>query len=58
VLEASLPQAFQDAAVETFARSRWEPGVKAGKRVPSVKQIEVRFEPPVSLERQPIAPEN
>jgi TonB family protein len=58
VVEASVPAAFREAAVAAFAASRWEPGRKGGRRVRSLKAIEVRFEPPKAVERPPMRPES
>lgn len=58
VVEAGVPPAFLDAAVRAFSASRWEPGVKAGRKVRSLKVVEVRFEPPGGVERPPMRPES
>lgn len=58
VVEAGVPPAFLEAARSAFAASRWEPGVKAGRKVRSVKAVEVRFEPPSGVERPPMRPES
>ena len=52
VVESRVPKEFLDAAIKAFAESRWEPGVKAGRKVRSLKSVEVSFEPP----RRAIAP--
>ena len=46
VLESGVPKEFLDAAIKAFAESRWEPGVKAGRKVRSLKSVVVSFEPP------------
>lgn len=58
VVEASVPPAFRDAAVSAFSQARWEPGRKDGRRVNSVKVVEVSFEPPVKMPRAPMSPES
>jgi hypothetical protein len=45
--ESTLPARFRDEAVKAFSQARWEPGRKWGVKVPSVKTVEVDFEPPV-----------
>jgi len=46
VIEATVPPAFRDMAVRAFATARFEPAVKDGRKVKSVKRVEVRFAPP------------
>ena len=58
VVESRVPEAFRDAAVKAFAQSRWEPGVKGGRKVGSVKQIEVAFQPPAGVDRPAMRPES
>jgi len=47
VLESTLPQSFRDSAVKTFSEVRFDPAVKDGRAVKSVKRVEVDFAPPV-----------
>ena len=47
VLVASVPAAFSDAAVKAFSEARWEPGRRWGRRVKSVKAVEIDYDPPV-----------
>lgn len=44
---STVPQSFRDEAVKAFSEVRWEPGRKWGVKVPSIKIVEVDFEPPV-----------
>jgi TonB family protein len=47
VLEATVPNAFRDAAVKAFGEARWEPAVRHGRKVKSVKRVEVDFKAPL-----------
>lgn len=43
---STVPASFREEAVRAFSDVRWEPGRKWGVKVPSVKVVEVDFEPP------------
>lgn len=47
VVEARVPASFRDTAVKAFSQARWEPGLRQGKHVRSLKVVEIDFEPPV-----------
>ncbi|HXF79705.1 MAG TPA: hypothetical protein VN598_12625 [Usitatibacter sp.] len=54
---STVPQAFRQEAVKAFSSVGWEPAHKWGIRVPSVKRVEVDFEPPVGgLENPNVSP--
>lgn len=54
VLDATVPASFRDSAVRAFERARFEPALRWGRAVKSVKKVEVRFDAPVrSLNRGP-----
>jgi TonB family protein len=57
VAEATVPPAFRDSAAKAFSEARWEPARKAGKRVKTVKVVEVEFEPPPEGKRAPMTPD-
>jgi hypothetical protein len=45
VLESSVPEAFRASAVERFRVTPFEPAVRYGRPVKSVKRVELRFVP-------------
>jgi hypothetical protein len=47
VRQATVPAAFRDAAVKAFGEARYEPAVREGRKVKSVKRVEVRFAAPL-----------
>lgn len=47
VLEATVPESFRASAVAAFAATPFDPAVRYGRRVKSVKKVEVRFAPPL-----------
>ena len=47
VVDASVPTRFLDVAVKAFSEARWEPGRRWGRRVKSVKAVEIDYDPPV-----------
>ena len=47
VLRSTVPARYRDASVKAFATARWEPALRDGRKVKSVKRVEVRFAPPV-----------
>jgi hypothetical protein len=47
VLEANVPTAYLDGSAQAFLETRFEPALKDGRKVRSVKRIEVRFAPPI-----------
>ncbi|HXS51867.1 MAG TPA: TonB family protein [Usitatibacter sp.] len=47
VLGSTLPPRYRDACVKAFATARFEPALREGRKVKSVKRVEVRFAPPV-----------
>jgi hypothetical protein len=57
VLESTLPVAITEKAARAFAATRWEPGVRGGRRVRSVKVVEVEIEPPGGA-RRPMRPDS
>ncbi len=57
VAEATVPPALRDSAVKAFSEVRWEPARKAGKRVKTVKVVEVDFQPPPEGQRAPMTPD-
>ena len=46
VLESSVPASFRDGAVRAFEATRFDPAVRFGRPVKSVKRVEVEFKPP------------
>jgi hypothetical protein len=48
VLESTLPRTFRDSAVGAFSRARFEPALRKGRAVKSIKKVEVRFAAPLS----------
>ncbi|HEX4333667.1 MAG TPA: hypothetical protein VH040_16135 [Usitatibacter sp.] len=54
---STVPEAFRQEAVHAFSSVGWEPARKWGIKVPSVKRVEVDFEPPVrGLENPNVSP--
>jgi TonB family protein len=47
VLESTVPAAFRDSAVRAFAGTPFDPAVRFGRPVKSVKRVEVNFAPPL-----------
>ena len=47
VLEATVPATFRQSAVRAFMETPFEPAVRRGRAVKSVKKVEVRFKAPV-----------
>ena len=47
VVSSTVPAAFRDDAVRAFEATPFDPAVRFGMPVKSVKRIEVRYEPPV-----------
>lgn len=43
VLDSSPPGYFEDAAREAFINARFTPGIKAGKEVPSLLKLKIKF---------------
>jgi TonB family protein len=48
VLESTVPRTFRDSAVGAFSRARFEPALRKGRAVKSIKKVEVRFAAPLS----------
>jgi hypothetical protein len=57
VLESTLPPVLAQRAIDAFSAARWQPGRKDGRELPSVKRVEVEFEPPAGVRRAPMRPE-
>lgn len=54
---STVPEAFRREAVRAFSSVGWEPAHKWGIKVPSVKRVEVDFEPAVrGLENPNVSP--
>jgi TonB family protein len=47
VLESTVPASFRDSAVRAFTRTPFDPAVRFGRPVKSVKRVEVNFAPPL-----------
>jgi TonB family protein len=47
VVKSTLPERYRDACVKAFATARFEPALRKGRKVKSVKRVEVRFAPPL-----------
>jgi len=47
VLESSVPESFRASAVRAFAGTPFDPAVRYGRPVKSIKKVEVSFAPPV-----------
>ena len=47
VVESSVPESFRASAVAAFAGTPFDPAVRYGRPVKSVKKVEVKFAPPV-----------
>jgi len=47
VVSSTVPASFRDGAVRAFGTTPFDPAVRYGLKVKSVKRVEVRFEPPV-----------
>jgi TonB family protein len=47
VLESSVPESFRASAMQAFARTPFDPAVRYGRPVKSIKRVEVSFAPPV-----------
>jgi len=56
VLEANVPTAYLDQSAQAFLETRFEPAVKDGRKVKSVKKVEVRFAPPIRALEATTAP--
>lgn len=48
VLESTVPESFRAAALARFRMTPFEPAVRYGRAVKSVKRVEVSFVPPVN----------
>ena len=47
VLESTVPESFRASAIQAFRAARYEPAVRYGRIVKSIKRVEVRFAPQV-----------
>jgi len=47
VVEASVPESFRASAVKAFAATPFAAAVRYGRRVKSIKRVEVTFAPPL-----------
>ena len=57
VLESSVPESFRASAVAAFAGTPFDPAVRYGRPVKSVKKVEVKFAPPLrGLDSGPMSP--
>jgi len=50
VERAELPPKFVEAAVKAFRETRWEPGLKWGRRVKTLMVVAIDFKPPPGAE--------
>jgi len=57
VEESSVPESFRASAVAAFAGTPFDPAVRYGRPVKSVKRVEVKFAPPIQgLDAGPMSP--
>lgn len=47
MLESTVPPSFREKAVKAFTGVDFEPALKAGRKVKSLKRVEIRFLPPI-----------
>lgn len=58
VLESTLPAGIAQEALKAFSSSRWEAGTRAGRKVRTVKRVEIEVEPPAGARRPPMRPDS